>query len=68
MSVACFISSFTGVQYEFSPWVLNILSFLLMINDYSQVTYLYFMKKISKLYSIFKSFLMEIKTKFNVSI
>ena len=38
---------------------------LLMI---TRVTYLYLMKEQSELYSIFKSFYMEIKTQFNASL
>ena len=39
--------------------------FVIFVDDYSRVTYLYLMKERSELYFIFKSFYMEIKTQFN---
>ena len=48
-----------------TPSLLGFRYFVIFIDDYSRVTYLYLMKKRSELYSIFKSFYMEIKTQFN---
>ena len=48
----------------------SLLGFRYFVNfvDYYRVTYLYLMKERSELYSIFKSFYMEIKTQFNASL
>ena len=42
--------------------------FVIFVDDYSRLTYVYLMKNRSDLYSIFKSFYMEIKTQFDVSL
>ena len=51
-----------------TPSLLGFRYFVIFVDDYSRVTYLYLMKERSKLYSIFKSFYMEIKTQFNASL
>ena len=48
-----------------TPSLLGFRNFVIFVYDYSRVTYLYLMKERSELYSIFKSFYMEIKTQFN---
>ena len=50
-----------------TPSLLGFRYFVIFV-DYSRVTYLYLMKEWSKLYSVFKSFYIEIKTQFNVSL
>jgi hypothetical protein len=51
------VSSRSGFQY-----------FVIFVDDYSRITYVYLMKERSELYAIFKSFYHEIKTQFDVSI
>ena len=51
-----------------TPSLLGFRYFVIFVDDYSKVTYLYLMKQRSELYSIFKSFYMEIKTQFNASL
>ena len=51
-----------------TPSLLGFRYFVIFIDDYSKVTYLYLMKECSELYSIFKSFYMKIKTQFNASL
>ena len=51
-----------------TPSLLGFRYFVIFVVDYSRVTYLYLLKKRSELYSIFKSFYMEIKTQFNASL
>ena len=51
-----------------TPSLLGFRYFVIFVNDYSRVTYLYLMKERSKLYSSFKSFYMEIMTQFNASL
>ena len=51
-----------------TPSLLGLRYFVIFVDDYSRVTYLYLMKERSELYSIFKSFYMEIKTQFNASL
>ena len=51
-----------------TPSFLGFRYFVIFVYDYSRVTYLYLMKERSELYSIFKSFYMEIKTQFNASL
>ena len=51
-----------------TPSLLGFRYFVIFVDDYSRVTYLYLMKKRSEMYSIFKSFYMEIKTQFNASL
>ncbi|XP_065634696.1 uncharacterized protein LOC111997374 isoform X1 [Quercus suber] len=51
-----------------TPLLLGFRYFVIFVDDYSRVTYLYLMKERSKLYSIFKSFYMEIKTQFKASL
>ena len=50
------VKSYSGFQY-----------FVIFVDDFSRITYLYLMKDRSELYSIFKSFFMEIKTHFDTS-
>ena len=45
-----------------TPSLLGFRYFVIFVDDYSRVTYLYLMKERFELYSIFKSFYMEIKT------
>ena len=42
--------------------------FVIFVDDFSRITYLYLTKDQSELYSIFKSFFMKIKTQFDTSI
>ena len=51
-----------------TPSLLGFRYFVIFVGDYSRVTYLDLMKERSELYSIFKSFYMEIKTQFNASL
>ena len=51
-----------------TPSLLGFRYFVIFVDDYSKVTYPYLMKERSELYSIFKSFYMEIKTQFNASL
>ena len=51
-----------------TPPLLGFRYFVIFVDDYSRVTYLYLMKERYELYSIFKSFYMEIKTQFNASL
>ena len=51
-----------------TPSLLGFRYFIIFVDDYSRVTYLYLIKERSELYSIFKSFYMEIKTQFNDSL
>ena len=51
-----------------TPSLLGFRYFVIFVDDYSRVTYLYLMKEWYGLYSIFKSFYMEIKTRFNASL
>ena len=51
-----------------TPSLLGFRYFVIFVDDYSRVTYLYLMKEWSELCSIFKSFYMEIKTQFNASL
>ncbi|KAL3537868.1 hypothetical protein ACH5RR_001234 [Cinchona calisaya] len=44
----------------------NFRYFVTFVDDYSRVTWLYLMKNISKLFNIFCSFCVEIKTQFNI--
>ena len=61
--VVLFISDIWGPIN--TPSLLGFRYFVIFVNDYSRVTYLYLMKERSELYSIFKSFYMEINTQFN---
>ena len=63
---SCVSSPFHLVHYDIwgpinAPSLLGFRYFVIFV-DYSRVTYLYLMKERSELYSIFKSFYMEIKT------
>ena len=51
-----------------TPSLLGFRYFVIFVDDYSRVTYLYLTKERSELYSIFKSFYMEIKTQVNASL
>ena len=64
--VVLFISDIWGPIN--TPSLLGFRYFVIFIDDYSKITYLYLMKEQSELYSIFKSFYMEIKTRFNASL
>ena len=66
-------SSFHLLHYNirgpiYTPSLLRFRYFVIFVDDYSRVTYLYLIKERSELYSIFKSFYMEIKTQFNASL
>ena len=64
--VVLFISDIWGPIN--TPSLLGFRYFVIFIDDYSRITYLYLMKERSELYSIFKSFYTEIKTQFNASL
>ena len=51
-----------------TPSLLGFRYFVIFVDDCSRVTYLYLMKERSELYSIFKSFYMEIMLQFNASL
>ena len=70
---SCVSSSFHLVHSDIwgpinTPSLLGFRYFVIFVDDYSRVTYLYLIKERSELYSIFKSFYMEIKTQFNASL
>ena len=48
-----------------TPSLLGFRYFVIFVDDYSKVTYLYLMKERFELYLIFKSFYMEITTQLN---
>ena len=50
------------------PNIFGFQYYVIFVDDFSRVTYLYLMKKRSELSSIFKSFYMEIKTQFDTCI
>ena len=66
-------SPFHLVHYDIwgpinAPSLLGFRYFIIFVDDYSRVTYLYLLKERFELYSIFKSFYMEKKTQFNASL
>ena len=66
-------SPFHLVHYDIwgpinTPSLLGFRYFIIFVDDYSRVTYLYLLKERFELYSIFKSFYMEKKTQFNASL